>query len=253
MSAYQTRIFWIDRPGGRLFAVLYEPESVGPRPTVIISHGLGLTHTSVREYAEPFASMGLQCLIFDFADASNRSKSGTQTTKISIRTLERDLEAVFSWAEHARVVDNNKIFLMGQSIGGATSALVAAAHPKAIKGLILFFPAFSVGDEARARFGDEDGVPGTFEKFDGRVILGRRYAIDAMSVDFSGIGAFEGDVLIVHGDADERVPLRYSQRAASDEYQSASLVTVPGAGHRFTGDNYELALQATESFLLKRI
>ena len=54
-----------------------------------------------------------------------------------------------------------------------------------------------------------------------------------MSFDiYKVIGNYKGDVLIVHGDKDDVVPLSYSKRAAT-VYESANLIIFEGGGHGF--------------------
>ena len=58
---------------------------------------------------------------------------------------------------------------------------------------------------------------------------------------YSEIAAYDRDVLIIHGDADDIVPLSYSKRAL-EAYPSAELKIMSGAGYGFSGDD---ARQAT--------
>lgn len=219
-------------------------------PLLIISHGLGLTHRSVEEYAKPLCDLGFAVVTFDFRYANPHSKSGTDTLKVSIKTTTADLELILNWSLELSRVDRSRVFLMGQSLGGATSALVAANYPDSVKALVLFFPAFVIEDEARRRFGVPENVPETFLKW-GHFEVGRCYGVDAFNVGFfERIGSFEGDVLIIHGDADHAVPLSYSERAVN-AYKHARLIVVPGSDHRFVGDDYALALGEVEKFLTR--
>ena len=62
-----------------------------------------------------------------------------------------------------------------------------------------------------------------------------RYGEDAVSFDiYDVIGNYKGDVLILHGDRDGIVPLRYSERAV-DVYENAELVVMEGQNHGFVG------------------
>ena len=49
---------------------------------------------------------------------------------------------------------------------------------------------------------------------------------------FNEIGSYPNNVLILHGDKDEIVPLAYSEKAAS-LYKNAELIVMEGEGHGF--------------------
>lgn len=52
--------------------------------------------------------------------------------------------------------------------------------------------------------------------------------------------------MLIHGDRDSLVPLSYSERAL-EVYPSAELEIIPGAGHGFSGGDFDLAV----SYLLE--
>ena len=51
---------------------------------------------------------------------------------MSIFTEQADVEAVLAMIQEQPFVDSNNIFLMGTSMGGAVSAITAAAHEEEI-------------------------------------------------------------------------------------------------------------------------
>lgn len=67
---------------------------------------------------------------------------------------------------------------------------------------------------------------------------------------FEAVHAYDGDVLIVHGDQDTTVPFEWSERAVK-EYAHAELVKVPGARHGFQGEHQKIALAAVEEYVWK--
>ena len=113
-----------------------------------------------------------------------------------------------------------------------------------VKALVLFYPAFVLQDDARERYPDPADIPET-ETLMGNT-LGAIYARDAMSFDiYDVIGAYQGDVLIVHGDQDPIVPLSYAERA-DQIYASSELKVIPGGGHGFWDALEEPATMALE-------
>ena len=61
------------------------------------------------------------------------------------------------------------------------------------------------------------------------------------------IGNYKGDVLILHGDRDGIVPLRYSERAV-DVYENAELVVMEGQNHGFVGKARTGAMERETAF-----
>ena len=57
-------------------------------------------------------------------------------------------------------------------------------------------------------------------------------------------------MLILHGDKDPLVPMRYSERAVQ-AFPNAEMVIMPGQGHGFTGAGRQEAME-TETAFLKR-
>ena len=129
---------------------------------------------------------------------------------MSLFTEKADLEAVIERLKELDYVDSRNIFLIGTSQGGAVSAITGADHLNEIKGMILLYPA---------------------------LILSKR-----------GITPYNKDVLIIHGDQDEIVPLSYSERAIQ-VYPNAELKVINGAGHGFYGEDFQKAMSYILEFL----
>lgn len=83
--------------------------------------------------------------------------------------------------------------------------------------------------------------------------VGRAYFENLFGYDvYADIQDYEKDVLIVHGDRDSLVPLSYSERAV-DVYPSARLAVIPGAGHGFYGESFDLAMEYILEYLSSRL
>lgn len=61
------------------------------------------------------------------------------------------MSAVLEQVRALDYVDESQVFLRGESQGGFVSAYVAANHPEDVKALILYYPAFVLQDDARAK------------------------------------------------------------------------------------------------------
>jgi pimeloyl-ACP methyl ester carboxylesterase len=159
---------------------------------------------------------------------------------MSVFTEKSDLEAVIEMIKGLDFVDNNNLFLLGSSQGGMVSAMTAAGQPNAIRGLILLYPAFVISDSTRQLYQSIDEIPDVIQLM--WMQIGRRYYEDIWNYDvYEHIGAYNQDVLIIHGDRDELVPVSFSERAV-EVYPSAELKVIAGAGHGFQGNDAETAI-----------
>lgn len=231
---------------GNLYGELQIPGDEGPWPLVIMSHGFGGTHAGHQDYANYFSSRDLATFSFDFCGGGFGSKSDGTMLEMSVLTEAEDLSAVIDHFKGDRRFD--RLLLWGASQGGFVSACVAAKRPEDVAALMLEYPAFVLQDDARARADADGGFPEVDNVMGIRI--GRRYSEDAVSFDvYDVIGGYAGDVLILHGDRDGIVPLRYSRRAAA-VYSSAELAVLQGQDHGFVGEARTEAMRREAEFLL---
>lgn len=200
-------------------------------PIAIVCHGFMSWQDTVKHYAQLLAEMGYTAYCFDFNGGSvMKSQSEGKTTEMSVLTEIKDLEAVIEHLRTLPYVNPEKIFLMGCSQGGFVSAMVAAKNKYPIEKLSLFYPALCIPDDVRAGKMlmakiDPDNVPETFRS--GPMKLGRCYVDDAKDIDpYEKIKDYKGQVLIVHGTADQIVNLDYSYRAV-EAYKSTKPEDMP--------------------------
>lgn len=216
---------------GDIYGILNIPETESPVPLIILSHGFGGTHDGNNDYADYFLGQGFATYNFDFCGGGFGSKSAGTMLEMSVLTEAQDLNAII---DHFSADDRfNKVMLWGASQGGFVSSYVAAKRPQDVAAMVLEFPAFVLQDDAKARANPDGAFPETDSVMG--IQIGSIYGEDATSFDiYDVIGAYTGDVLILHGDRDGIVPLRYSQRAL-EVYPSAELVVMEGQNHGFMG------------------
>ena len=203
--------------------------------------------TAPEQYAEAMAAKGYVVYCFDFCGGSPGSQSDGSTLEMSLFTKQADLEAVIEMIQGLDYVDSSNLFLMGTSQGGAVSAITAAKHVDEIRGLVLLYHAFVLVDNANERYQSPEDIPDT--QFFMWMDVGRAYFEPLLGYDiYADIEAYDKDVLILHGDEDSIVPLSYSEHAA-EVYPSAQLEVLQGAGHGFSGENAQTAIDLmTEYF-----
>lgn len=221
-----SEVFYGHKDGLNIYCVSYRPENAhGELPTVILSHSNSLTHAAMDGYAQAIALKGFATCCFDFCGGSDSSLSDGNTDDMSLLTEIADLETVLYTVKGRDYVDESKLYLLGSSLGGVVSALVAEEHMDDIAGLILFYPAFNIPELVDSFAGF---MPGT----------GSSAFIDSVKGKdlYSMIGGFSKEVLIIHGSNDFIVPVSSSQKAAGI-YPHATLHIIEGANHGFNKDN----------------
>lgn len=247
--AYEIQELPTQRDGNRIYGVVYIPQDAGGQmPAVIYAHGYGVTHQNGIQYAERLAAHGYVVYCFDFCGGGNGSQSDGSPLEMSIFTEQADLEAVIGMVRELDYVDRDHVFLFGASQGGLVSGITAAANQEEIRGLILLYPGFEIVENAQALFAGADDIPETYSMF-GWMTVGRTYFEDLLDYDvYREIGAYEKDVLLIHGDADGIVPISSSERAL-EVYPSAELKVLPGAGHGLHGQDAETATEYMLEYL----
>lgn len=244
---------WLKRDQFNLYGKFYLPDQrKGKLPLVIMSHGFRGSHLGTQAYAQQAYEAGYAVYSYDFAgsgDGSEKQSDGN-FLDMSVLTQAADLKAVFDQLRERPEIDQNQIYLMGESQGGFVSAYVAGQLSEQVAGLILFYPAFVLQDDAKERLAKYGYGP------ESRIVMGTQigaiYNRDATSFDiYQEIMAYQKPVLIVHGDSDKIVPLSYSERA-EEVYAQAELVVLPKAGHGFHGDDVHKAGQTMLAYLDQR-
>ncbi len=232
---------------GKIYGELNIPAAEGPVPLVILSHGFGGNLLGNQDYAACFFARGFATYNFDFCGGGFGSKSDGTMLDMSVLTEADDLNAIIDFFKaDARF---SKIYLWGASQGGFVSAYVASQRPKDVVKIILEFPAIVLQDDAKARANADGSFPEASRIMG--VAVSRKYNEDAVSFDlYDLIGAYTGPVLILHGDKDPIVPLRYSERAA-EVFPNAELIVMPGQGHGFMGKARTEAMEKEAEFFLK--
>ena len=247
MNTYREETITADYNGQTIWGVAYIPETDDEKyPLVICSHGLGGDYTSCMEYAELLASHGMATYCFDFRGGGGSHSDG-KMTEMSLITEVTDVGTVLQAAKEWDFVDPDKIILLGESQGGAASAIAAARNKDDVNGLILCYPALLVHDSVHEEFDSLDEVPDSF--FFKWLTVGRPYVADVWDYDvYSEIGEYEKPVLLMHGDRDGIVPISYAERAA-DVYTDVEYDVIRGGGHGFYGSALDDAFGYILSYL----
>lgn len=128
------------------------------------------------------------------------------------------------------------IYICGHSQGGLLVMMLAAVERDSIKGLIPLSPGVVIPDGARNGYfpmqtDNPEIIPEVCEVW-GRELSGN-YIRVAKMINLDEItAAYNGPVLMIHGDSDEVVPFIKSRETA-EKYHNCKYVLIPGASHCF--------------------
>lgn len=218
----------------KVFGKVYLPQdSTGRKPVLIYCHGLGQTGDESDALCRLAAGKGYVAYSFDFRSGSPRSRSSDLPAGMSVETERKDLELVLNRIRKESFTDKGKVFLMGHSQGGLVAALVGASFRREVAGMILLAPAFNIPDSGRELYPKPRDIADSTQFV--TMVVGKRYFTDIRNLDpYKWLHRYDGDVLLVHGQADQVVPVSYSDRAA-EIFQNVDYQVLPGVGHAFTG------------------
>ncbi len=230
---------------GNLYGVLKMPEGNAPVPLIITCHGFGGNHTGALDYADYFSAGGYAVFSLDFCGGGLWTQSDGTMLEMSVLTEAKDLNAVIDFFKaDPRFSD---IFLRGESQGGFVASYVAAERPGDIAGLVLEYPAYVLQDDAKRRQLADGSFPEVSMLLGMKI--GRVYSEDVTSFDiYEHMAAFDGPVLILHGNMDWLVPIEYSERAVK-AFPNSELIVMPGQGHGFLGKGREEAKKKELEFI----
>ena len=221
-----------------------------PQHAVILSHGFLANEKMCFRYAELLAELGFLAVTYDFCGGGIRCRSDGRTQDMTVLTEKADLQAVLAGVRERFAP--SAVSLLGCSQGGFVSGLAAAELGAGeIAGLMLFYPAVCIPDDARSgkmmfyRF-DPEHIPDLLGGFPMK--LGGDYARTVIGMDpYKEMRGYDGPVLLLHGTEDRIVKLRYA-RVLKDVYPGCRYEEIPGAGHIFRGRYDERACAVLREF-----
>jgi fermentation-respiration switch protein FrsA (DUF1100 family) len=188
--------------------------------TLLFMHGTSYNASdmwSTEERAQLFGGFlrGIGCNFFVF-DYRGYGQHDGETTE---QGTYLDAEGALAYLHNRNEIDAARIVFYGFSLGTGVATELALREPSA--GLILRAPYTSMRDMVRWRY-PKMRLPLTLAPWLPRT----RYDSAAK------IGRVRVPVLIMHGDADERVPYEMGLRLYDLAPEPKTFVTFPGAGHQ---------------------
>jgi uncharacterized protein len=196
-------------------------------PVLLYLHGNGSNNGDGVDLAAAFHQLGLSVLLLDYRGYGKSDRIFPNETRVY-----EDAEAAWNYLTHEQKIIPENIFVYGHSLGGAIAIELATKHPE-MAGLI---------------------VTGTFTSIRNIVNLNSLLQIFPLNWlltqhfdSIAKIKSLQVPLLIIHGTADEVIPVAMGQKLYAAAPEPKQLVVIPGGDHnnlfRVGGQQYLSNLQ----------
>jgi uncharacterized protein len=242
-----------------LRGMLHIPDGItGKTPVVLIFHGFTGNkmepHFIFVKLSRLLEKKGIASVRFDFGG------SGESDGDFSEMTLSKevgDAKAILKFVKVLDGVDQERIALVGLSMGGVVASMLAGDCKKDIQALCLWAPAGNMKDIPQKGKSDaemkEDYEKGFIDV--GGLALGMEFIQDVHLLDFWAKAApYDKEVLLLHGNKDETVSLSASLKYQEIYGKRARLQIIDGGDHTFNHLRQETeVLDRTVEFLEQQL
>jgi dipeptidyl aminopeptidase/acylaminoacyl peptidase len=248
-----SKSIYLRSAGLELAGEVYIPSESKVCPALCICHGIPATpyNPQGRGYAalaQRFCAAGFATLIFNFRG------SGMSQGNLDLLGWSQDLEAAINFISKLKKVDKERLCLLGFS-GGAAVSVYVAAHDTRISSVVAC--------ACPADFGSltgKEAAPSAIQHFrDIGVIRDKNFppSIEEWLRGFEVVSPIHWidkisprPLLLVHGDADEVVPLEQAHMLYQKAREPKELAIIPGAKHKLRLE--ESAMATVLSWLKSR-
>ncbi len=221
--------------GLNLAGELHIPQKDKPSSVLCICHGIPAApyNPADRGYAalaQRFCAAGFVTLIFNFRG------TGESQGNLDMLGWSRDLQAALNFLFSLKEIRKKHLSLLGFSAGAAISIYIAAHDPRVSSLVACACPAdfalLANKEEALdpiqhfrniGAIRDKDSPPSPEQWLNGFKTVSPLRWIDRIS---------PRPLLLVHGDADEVVPLEHSHKLYHKAKEPKELAIIPGAKHK---------------------
>ncbi len=223
----------------KIAMVLSEPEKPSAN-IVLLCHGFMSSKESSTNkiLTEKLLAKNIATCRFDFY---GHGEDGHPFQDLTLTRCLNQAEEIISWITQS---DYSKLAIMGSSYGGLVAILLAARHPETValglKCPVSDYPPLWHGllGEAGMSAWKKDGIL-SFASHDGRARLDYAFYEDLLGIDaYKEAAEIRASTLIVHGDADEDVPVEQSERLYQTLTSKKEFEKMSGADHQFNKDEH---------------
>lgn len=250
------KLYFENSKGDRLVGVLSNPSGEVGVPVVILCHG----HSSSKD-SKTFVSLEEKLNNANIATFRiDLYGHGESEGEFENCTISEAVEDILKAIDFLKEKDYSRIGLLGSSFGGISSLMVASKSDDLVI-LALKSPVSdykeqklkSIGEEGIKEWKENGFRP--YFKSDG-IELKLNYSFYEDFENNNGYEAAEKikiPTIIVHGDADETVPVEQSKKTASI-IKDCKLEIVKGANHRYTEeDHFDKSIKLLSDFLIDNL
>ena len=228
-------------------ATIVVPDGSGPFPAVVMNHGHGGGRQEgggFAHLAEALAKAGIVTIRMDFAGTGD---SKAPWTEQSLSSMIADSNASLNYLLANYPVDPDRLGILGYSMGGRIALTIAQAADSPYKSVGLLAPSANpgkglllllAGSEAEyerlyAEANSEKGYADYTTQYGQKQQLSLQWFDELLaSSPLDGIAAYQGPMLVVHGDKDVTIPPAENEAVVA-AYPKASIVLVPDADHGY--------------------
>ena len=242
-------------------------------PLVVMAHGHGGSREEGGGYrltAETLAQNGIASIRMDFPGCGDSTESFTEN---NLSNMLLDLQAARAFVATKAEIDQDRVGLIGYSMGGRLVVLLAEIDPS-YKAMVAWTPAVANGAmreinslggpdayndlKERAR---QSGMAEFTTRWGSTLQLGYQWFIDLEETQpLESLATFRGPLLVLYGDKDDVVVPATSEAAIAAAKNSSEVIrhVVAGADHAlgFYTNEPEIATEVVETtveFLRQRL
>ncbi|MBR4561981.1 MAG: alpha/beta hydrolase [Bacteroidales bacterium] len=257
LSGCQAQKAIIRGPEGEIAYKVTLPDGFDPTtdqcPMVVLMHGIFSSKDFIPmpQLAKGLAKAGIASIRFDF---DGHGKSDGRKQDMTIEKELADARAVWDYVQSLPYVKG--VGLLGHSQGGVVASMAAgrlASESTVPSGVVLIAPGSVIKEACQggkffnARFDPKD--PPEYIRCLGFYKLGREYLVTTQQLDIYGTAAaYQGPVLLLHGDRDGIVPMWCSERYLEAYGSHATLKVVEGENHTITRRRKQVVAETVEFF-----
>ena len=209
----------------------YITDALNSNDIVIMFHGFTGNKTEhaghFRNFSRILFNNDVSSMRVDFF---GNGESDGEFKDFTFDTLIDDSEQIIQYAKTN--FSNKSIVLLGYSMGGAVTAMMAVKHPE-IENIILWSPAGNILEHIKKHF---ETLP---KNKLGNVILGSSFELSKEMYDsvskyntYEGFNKYEGEILVIQGEKDLVVKPEVSKKYV-DLAKNSTYIMVPNAGHGY--------------------
>ena len=207
-------------------------------PTVIVVHGIS-SNRSGGEATEVAARLVKVCFNVLLFDLRAHGSSGGDRLTGGIDEAQ-DVLGAYDYLR-SRGIPQRDIMVLGRSMGAGASVLAAAAEPE-IGALVLDGTYADVTDLVAYEIGRKTPVPEWAAPVfipGASLLADMLYGVDmGLLVPERSVGSIGYPILVIHGEADTRIPTEHGIRVHRAAHPGSELWITPGTDHGDSFSNY---------------